>query len=137
MAGRKPGKWWKQIGPVFTAQRGVATGRGAVGGGGSSGGNNLSGARGAAGVAGQLRRFPRPSGLCGRHAQRKRSRLWPPAVLAQSGALWSATPSPSSQLGLPFSVGSPTGLPGGATAEHMVTTHHVPGIAQSFYLMAM
>lgn len=28
MAGREPGTWWRQIGPLFTAGRGVATGRG-------------------------------------------------------------------------------------------------------------
>lgn len=40
-------------------------------------------------------------------------------------------PVPVLSVGLPFSVGSPTGRPGGATAEHMATTHRVPGIAQT------
>lgn len=60
-----------------------------------------------------------------------------PTVLPRAELVAQLFPLLVLSLGLPFSVGSPTKLQGLSTAEYMVTTHHVTGIAQSFHLMAM
>lgn len=49
VAGREPGTWLRQIGPVFTVQQRCCNRKRGGEGGGSSDGNNLSGARGTAG----------------------------------------------------------------------------------------
>lgn len=60
-----------------------------------------------------------------------------PTVLAQSRTSWPAIPTASPPLGATLPSGKPHRIAGLSTAEYMVTTHHVPGIAQSFHLMAM
>ena len=123
MAGREPGTWWRQIGPLFTAGRGVATGRGL----GEEEAaqaetiyleheEQLGREASSAAFQGQVGReegmpsAKAASGPCLVPPTFPAALESSPAVIAQSRARCQPFPPPVPSLGLPFPLGQPTRL---------------------------
>lgn len=150
MAGREPGTWWRQIGPLFTAGRGVATGRGL----GEEEAaqaetiyleheEQLGREASSAAFQGQVGReegMPSAKAASGPCLVPPPPSLqpWNPALLSSPRAEPVVSHShPSPQLGAALPIGTAHQTAGFICCCMYTAPRHMPGIVRSFHLMTM